>query len=138
MKTLISQTFPKHTSSPTSSPPTFFFLHQQQVKIPGPEIDPGCCTDNMGSLTCCPTRQIQPLPRFFFKVTPSAYGSSWVLQIRAHLLAYATATATRDPSHICNLHCSLQQHWIFNPGTELASSWILVGATAGTPIPSHF
>ena len=31
------------------------------------------------------------------------------------LLAYATATATWDPSHICDLRCSSQQHWILNP-----------------------
>ena len=31
------------------------------------------------------------------------------------LLATATASATPDPSHICDLHCSLQQHWSFNP-----------------------
>ena len=33
------------------------------------------------------------------------------------LLAYVTATATamRDPSHICNLHHSLRQHWVLNP-----------------------
>ena len=34
------------------------------------------------------------------------------------LLAYATATATPDPSRICNLHHSLWQHWILNPLRE--------------------
>ena len=29
--------------------------------------------------------------------------------------AYTTATATQDPSHICSLHHSSQQRWIFNP-----------------------
>ena len=29
--------------------------------------------------------------------------------------AYTTATATRDPSLICNLHHSSRQRWIFNP-----------------------
>ena len=38
----------------------------------------------------------------------------WELQ----LLACATATATPGPSHICNLHCSSQQHWILNPLSE--------------------
>ena len=35
-------------------------------------------------------------------------------------LAYttATATATQDPSHICDLHHSSQQHWILNPLSE--------------------
>jgi len=31
------------------------------------------------------------------------------------LLAYTTATATQNPSHICNLHHSSQQHQILNP-----------------------
>ena len=30
------------------------------------------------------------------------------------LQAYTTATATPDPSHICDLHHSLQQHGILN------------------------
>ena len=46
------------------------------------------------------------------------------------LPAYAIATATPDPSHICNLHCSSWQYWILNllsmAGIEPASSWILV------------
>ena len=41
------------------------------------------------------------------------------------LLASATATATWDPSHPCNLHGSSQQHWILNP---------LTGARDPTPI----
>ena len=43
------------------------------------------------------------------------------------------ATATQDPSHICDLYCSLQQCRIFNPPNEardqthilLDTSWIL-------------
>ena len=34
------------------------------------------------------------------------------------LLAYITATATPDPSHICDLHHSPQQHRILNPLSE--------------------
>ena len=34
------------------------------------------------------------------------------------LPAYATATATRDPSHICDLHHSSQQRQILNPLSE--------------------
>ena len=57
------------------------------------------------------------------------------------LLAYATATATWDLSHRCDLCLSLQQCWIFNPlrpGIEPAYSWTLVRfltcwTTAGTP-----
>ena len=49
------------------------------------------------------------------------------------LPAYTTATATQDPSHICDLRHSSPQHRILNPlseaGIETASSWILVGFT---------
>ena len=34
------------------------------------------------------------------------------------LSAYATATATSDPRHICNLHHHSQQHQILNPLSE--------------------
>ena len=34
------------------------------------------------------------------------------------LPAYATATATQDPSHVCNLHHSSQQCWILTPLSE--------------------
>ena len=57
------------------------------------------------------------------------------------LLAYTTATATRDLSWICNLHRSSRQCQILNPpsrpGMEPEPSWILDGfvnhwATMGT------
>ena len=34
------------------------------------------------------------------------------------LLAYTTATATWDPSRICDPHHSSQQRWILNPLSE--------------------
>ena len=34
------------------------------------------------------------------------------------LLAYTTATATLDPSRVCDLHYSSQQRWILNPLSE--------------------
>ena len=34
------------------------------------------------------------------------------------LPAYTTATAMWDPSHICDLHCSLQQRQILNTVSE--------------------
>ena len=37
------------------------------------------------------------------------------VKLELQLLAYATATATRDPSHICNLHHSSWQRQILNP-----------------------
>ena len=70
------------------------------------------------------------------------------LGIRSELQlpAYATATATQDPSHICDLHHWSQQRWILNPLSK-ARGWthILMGishvcyrwATMGTPSESH-
>ena len=44
--------------------------------------------------------------------------------------AYTTATATEDPSCICNLHHGSRQRWILNPSSgardPTESSWILV------------
>lgn len=56
-------------------------------------------------------------------------GVEWGLQ----LLAYATATATLDPSHVCALHHSSRQHRILNPLIEamdrthvlMDPSWVL-------------
>ena len=47
------------------------------------------------------------------------------------LLAYAAATAARDPSCTCDLHHSLRQRQIFNPLSEVRDrtlmdiSWVL-------------
>ena len=58
------------------------------------------------------------------------------------LPAYATATATPDPSYICDLHHSSQQRQIVNPLSEakdrihnfMVPSWIRFhGAMMGTP-----
>ena len=47
------------------------------------------------------------------------------------LPAYATATATPDPSCVFELHPSLQQRWILNPLSKARDPthilWILVG-----------
>ena len=40
-------------------------------------------------------------------------------EMELQLLAYATATATPDSGHICDLHHSLQQHRILNPLVEV-------------------
>ena len=52
------------------------------------------------------------------------------VQLELQLPVYTIATATPDPSCICDLYHSLLQHWILNPwvglGMESASSWILV------------
>ena len=51
----------------------------------------------------------------FFRAEPAAYGSFQARgQIRAQLPAYTIATATTDPSDICDLHHSSWQWQILN------------------------
>ena len=40
------------------------------------------------------------------------------LEVESVLQLLATATATQDPSHICDLHCSSRQQWVLNPLSE--------------------
>ena len=51
------------------------------------------------------------------------------IESELQLPAYTTATATWDPSHICNLHRSSWQHRILNPLSEARdpASWFPVG-----------
>ena len=46
---------------------------------------------------------------------PAAYGGS---QARGRIGAAARATATRDPSRVCNLHHSSRQRRIVNPPSK--------------------
>ena len=50
---------------------------------------------------------------------------------KLRLPAYTTATASPDPSGVCDLHHSSWQRWILNPwarpGIEPTTSWFLVG-----------
>ena len=64
---------------------------------------------------------------FLFRAVPVAYGNPRLgVKSKLQLLAYATATETRDQSHVCNLHhSSRQDHWA-RPGIKPAFSWILV------------
>ena len=53
---------------------------------------------------------------FFFRATPTAYGGPQARgQSELALPAYAIATATLDPSLICDLQCSSWQHQILTP-----------------------
>ena len=55
----------------------------------------------------------------FFRAPGGAYGNSQARgQIGATAVAKATATATPDPSHVCNLHESSWQCQILNPLNE--------------------
>ena len=59
------------------------------------------------------------------------------LKSELQLPACATATATRDPSHICDLHHSSQQHCSLThrarSGTKPTTSWFLVGFISTAP-----
>ena len=46
-------------------------------------------------------------------------------------LAYTTATATQNPSHICDLHHSSWQRWILNPPSKAKDQ------THNLMVPSH-
>jgi len=52
-------------------------------------------------------------------------------ELEPQLPAYviATATATPDPSHICDLHCSLYQSQILNPLSEARNRTCLLTDT---------
>ena len=53
---------------------------------------------------------------YFVRATPVAYGSSWAgVESELQLPVYSTATASLDPSHVCDLHHSSWQQWILNP-----------------------
>ena len=60
---------------------------------------------------------------FFFKIFLGLH--LWHMEVprlevqsELKLLAYTTATATPDPSHVCDLRHSSQQRWILNPLSE--------------------
>ena len=56
---------------------------------------------------------------FIFRAAPAGYGGSRLeVESELQLPAYTTATATWDPSCICDLHHSSQQHQILNPLIE--------------------
>ena len=67
---------------------------------------------------------------FFFFLSYVGHGGS---QARGLIrdVAYARATATQDPSHICDVHHSSQQHRIFNPLNEARDG------TRNLMVPSH-
>ena len=58
-----------------------------------------------------------------FRAASTAYGSSSLgVEWELHLPAYTTATATQDPSCVCDLHQSSWQPRILNPLRE-ARDW---------------
>ena len=60
-----------------------------------------------------------PLPPVFLGLHLQHVGAPGVgVKLELQLLAYTRATATVDPSHICDVHYSSQQQWILNPLSE--------------------
>ena len=72
---------------------------------------------------------------FFFLTAPSAaYGSSQVSgQIRAAAEAHTTATATPNPSCICNLCHILQHCQILKPLSEARDKTLIFTQTISSP-----
>ena len=55
------------------------------------------------------------------------------LAVELELQLQATATETLDPSCVCNLHHSLQQHWIVSPLSEAKDrTHILMDSMSGS------
>ena len=58
------------------------------------------------------------------------------LGVESELQLLDTATATPDPSRVCDLHHSSRRHQILNPmrpGIDLMTSWLLVGFVNAAP-----
>ena len=84
---------------------------------------------------------LNPTTFFFvliFRATPAAMEVPRLgFESELQLPAYATALATQDLRHICNLHHRSQQHWILNPlgkaRDQTTSSWIQSGSLTPEP-----
>ena len=100
----------------------------QQSGIPETSETYTTAYGNTGSLTLHATRELHKLVFLFlnynniillFRVVPVAYEVPR-LGVKSELQpqAYATATATWDLSHVCDLHHSSGQRRILNPPSE--------------------
>ena len=128
---------------------TFIFFGQAHgvQKFPGQGSnlccgsDVNCCSDNTRPLTHCTTKELPFLSSFLRFLGPHP----WLMEVprlgvesKLQLLVYTTATATRDPSHVCNLQHSSQQHRILNPLSKARDRacvlmWILVSFVTPEP-----
>ena len=80
---------------------------------------PSCCSDTR-SLTSCTTKRTPRPPSFFFLVFLGPHLRRMEVprlgvELELQLPAYSTTTATRDLSHVFDLHHSSRQQWILNP-----------------------
>ena len=97
-----------------------------------------CCMDHKVFFQQCGLKSF--LFSFFllFRSKPTSYGSSQTRgQIRTASASYTTATATQDPSYVCNLHHSLRQHQIVNPLSK-ARDRTLIPMDASQVCPANF
>ena len=109
----------------------FVFLlgpHPLHREIPGPGIESELPLQPMPQLwqqqilnsLCHRGNSPDPFIYLFhlFKAAPAAYGISQARGPIRAAAARAAARATREPSHVCDLCYSSQQHWILNPLTK--------------------
>ena len=59
------------------------------------------------------------------------------VKLQLWLQAHATAIATPDLSCICNLRCSLRQHWILNSLSESRDGTYILMETSGCLNPQN-
>ena len=91
-----------------------FFLFGRPMAYGAPQ--PGRNSSQVINLSQKKKKIVFCICSFFLKPALAAYGSSQATgQITAATEAYTTATATPDPSRICNPCCSFQQRQILNP-----------------------
>ena len=116
-KNLINESFQNHGVAFDKTPGDFTFTCL------------GLISFVLNSHTCC----FFPLVFFFFLGLHSWHMEFPRLGVKSELwpLAYATATATPDPSRVCDVHHGPWQRWILNPLSEardpIAFTWIHVG-----------
>jgi len=64
-------------------------------------------------------------------------GPRLAVELELQLPAYTTAIATRDPSHVCNLHRSSWQHRILNPQSKARDQTLILMDTQVYNLLSH-
>ena len=113
----------------------FFWPHLKRVEVPRAgfelmlQLQPAPQLRQCQILTHCATGNFQ----FTFCLFVCLFGFlgpyPWNMEVprlgvksKLQLLAYTTAKAMPDPSHICDLHCSMKQCQILNP-LNAARDW---------------
>ena len=92
--------FPRYFQSPCHRSHIIFHSHPQHMKVSVPLYP-----HQKSVLLNFQISSKKAVFFFFFRAAFLAYGSSQV-ESELYLPAYTTATATQDPSQVCNLHYS--------------------------------